>query len=197
MARPREHDDDTRDALLAHARRLLRDEGASALSIRRVADAVGTTTRAIYSVFGSKEGLVRALHREGFAGLDRELATVPESDDPIAEIRALAMAYRTSALARPDLYELMFACPVPEFEPDADDQALALGTLDRLRRAVARAVAEGTVDGDVEERTITLWGLVHGLASLELTGVPPGVDPDRVWDGAVDALLTGLIRPGG
>ena len=195
MARPREHDDDTRDALLTHARRLLHEEGPAALSIRRVADAVGTTTRAIYSVFGSKEGLVRALHRERFGGLDAELSTVPETDHPIADLYALAMAYRRSALARPDLYEVMFACPVPEFEPDADDQALALGTLDRLRQAVARAVDTGIVRGDVEEDTIALWGLVHGLASLELNGVPPGVDPDRVWAGAVDAMLAGLSRP--
>lgn len=194
MARPREHDEDTRRALLATAGALLRDEGPGALSIRRVAAAVGATTRAIYSLFGSKQGLIRALYREGFAGLDAELAAVSVSADPVADIHALGLAYRRSALAHPDLYDVMFACPLPEFEPDQADQALALGTLERLRQAVLRGIEQGRVDGDPDQRTLQLWALVHGLASLEIAGAPPGFDTELAWEQALDAMLQGL-RP--
>lgn len=192
MARPREHDDATRAALLDAAAALLRERGDGAVTVRGVADRVGTTTRAIYSLFGSKEGLVRALFRRGFAGLDEELAAVPRSDDPLADLHALGLAYRRSAMARPDLYDVMFDCPIPEFEPDEDDQVLALGTLDRLRQAVRRGLDERAIHGDLEERTIQLWGLVHGLASLELAGVPPGLDVAAVWDGGLTAMITGM-----
>lgn len=196
MARPREHDDETRDSLLAAAAAILEERGDAALTVRGVADRVGTTTRAIYSLFGSKEGLVRALYRRGFQGLDDELAAVEASDDAIADLHALGLAYRRSALARPDLYDVMFDCPIPEFEPDAADRELAMGTLERLRGAIRRGLDDGELQGDVEERTFQLWGLVHGLVTLELGGVPPDLDVDRVWDGALSSMLDGMGRGG-
>ena len=53
MGRPKEHDEATGVALLDAAERLVATGGVGALSVRAVAEAVGTTTRAIYSVFGS------------------------------------------------------------------------------------------------------------------------------------------------
>src|SRR5581483_373386 len=49
MGRPKEHGEETRERLLEAAARILTEEGAQAVTIRRVADEVGTTTRAIYS----------------------------------------------------------------------------------------------------------------------------------------------------
>ena len=76
MGRPREHDERTRAALLAAAERIVAEGGPAALSVRAVADAAGTTTRAVYSLFGSKDGLlVEALARDAFEFLyhrDRE-----------------------------------------------------------------------------------------------------------------------------
>lgn len=193
MPRPREHDEHTRERLLVAAGAALSREGAAGLSVRRLSDEVGVSTRAVYSLFGSKEGLVREMFVAGFAGLADELDAAAGAEDPVEEIRDLADAYRRSALTRPHLYDVMFACPVPEFEPSAADGALALSTLDRLRAAVRRAVEGGRIAGDVEEVTIGLWGLVHGLASLELAGTPDDLDTDAVWHRAVDAMLRGLV----
>jgi AcrR family transcriptional regulator len=48
MGRPREHDAATRARLLSAAARLSADEGWSAVTVRRVAEEAGTTTRAVY-----------------------------------------------------------------------------------------------------------------------------------------------------
>jgi len=56
MGRPREHDEATRAALLEAAERIVADRGPTALSVRAVAEAAGTSTRAVYSLFGSKDG---------------------------------------------------------------------------------------------------------------------------------------------
>ena len=59
MGRPREHDDQTRESLRAAAEQLFSGErGPSGVSVRAVAERVGTSTRAIYSLFGSQEGLL-------------------------------------------------------------------------------------------------------------------------------------------
>jgi AcrR family transcriptional regulator len=52
MGRPREHDQATAEALLDAAERTVQAAGLEGLSVRGVADDVGTTTRAVYSVFG-------------------------------------------------------------------------------------------------------------------------------------------------
>jgi len=54
MGRPREHDDATAAALLAAAEWILEEEGLQALSLRRLAEAADTTTRAVYSLFGNR-----------------------------------------------------------------------------------------------------------------------------------------------
>ena len=58
MGRPREHDEETRAALRAATERIVAESGIGAFSVRAVAREVGTTTRAVYSLFGSKEGLL-------------------------------------------------------------------------------------------------------------------------------------------
>src|SRR3954471_24015483 len=109
MGRPREHDDDVRLALLAAAERLVERDGAEALSVRAVADAVGTTTRAIYSVFGSKAGLLEALAARLFELLADAIDTVKLTDDPSRDlVTASLVGFRRTALQHRALYNLVF-----------------------------------------------------------------------------------------
>src|SRR5512138_3570780 len=77
--RRRTASDDVEQALLEAAARLLTDEGPEALSVRRVAAEAGVSAMGVYSRFGGKQGLVEALFLDGFARLERVLATVPRS----------------------------------------------------------------------------------------------------------------------
>src|SRR5215207_9476693 len=52
VGRPKEHDAATGEALLDAAEHIVERGGMAALSVRRVADRAGTTTRAVYAVFG-------------------------------------------------------------------------------------------------------------------------------------------------
>ena len=196
MGRPREHDERTRARLLEAASRILAVEGSAALSVRRIANEVGTTTRAIYSLFGSKQGLVRALCHDGFAALDRRVAAVVPTDDPAADLTAMLAAYRASALERPDLYQVMFAA-TPPFEPTPAEQAFSLRSLDRLRATVTRGVDAGAFPGrDPHQLTMQIWALAHGLASLELRGAfPTRHSAHACWQEATAALLAGYRQP--
>jgi AcrR family transcriptional regulator len=176
VARPRLYDDTTRLAL-----------------VRAVAEAVVASTTAIYGLFGSKAELVRAMYVAGFEHLEAELHGVPTSDDPLVDLLDLGLAYRRSAVDEPHLYDVMFACPVPEFVPDEADAALAVGTLDVLRGGVRRVVETGGLPRgtDVEEVTLGLWALVHGLASLELVGAL-GDRGEAFWRTYLTATVRGL-----
>ncbi len=184
---------DVRDALLEAAGRLLHDEGPHALSVRRLADAVGTSTQAIYTQFGGKEGVVRAMYREGFARLAAHMGSVPVSSDARADLRALGHAYRDAALASPHLYDVMFGRAVPEFECTDDDRVEALATFGLLAEGVQRGLDQRVVHGaDAAGIAAHLWLSVHGYVSLELTGYlveTPGFDYATTLDRAIEPFL--------
>jgi len=191
MPRPREHDETTRQRLLDRAGVILDEEGLAGLSTRRLALDVSTTTRAVYSLFGDKAGLLRALYRAGFETLRGQTEAVPVTADPLDDIASLASAYRDSALRNRNLYSLMFDM-VPGWRPQPEDQAFARSTLRPLAAAVARAVDRGQLPDDVRGLTTELFALVHGLASLELAGLLGGAEEAAArWESAVAAALRG------
>jgi AcrR family transcriptional regulator len=195
MARPRKRDyDSLRRELIDAGGRLLADEGPSALSTRRVAQATGTSTTAVYSLFGDKAGLVREMFLEGFERLSAAFAAVPRTDDPVADLLALGDAYRANARDNPHLYELMFGRPVPEFQPDAEAAERIQPTFDALVEACARCLASGDfTGGGPYEIAVQLNAMAHGLASLELRGaLGDEAEADAHWKRAFASLLKGL-----
>src|SRR4051812_17992187 len=134
---------DVRVALLDAAGEVLHREGPGALTTRRLAQEAGTTTQSIYTQFGGKEGIVRAMFREGYTRLEARIRRVRDTDEPLADLRDAGRAYRAAALASPHYYDVMFGRPVPEFTPNADDLAASAATRALLQRSVQRCIDAG------------------------------------------------------
>src|SRR5690348_11486046 len=103
MGRPREHDEHTGLALLAAAERIVQTGGLDSLSLREVAAEAGTSTRAVYSLFGSKDGLVAALGARAFELLHEGLDALPVTDDARQDVIEAALMFRRFALEHPSL----------------------------------------------------------------------------------------------
>jgi AcrR family transcriptional regulator len=176
---PRVADPSVRDALLEAAARQIALGGSGSLTLRRLADEVGTSTMAVYTHFGGMQNLRQEIRREGFRRLKQHLDSVPSSRDPLADLALLGWAYYDNALENPHLYRVMF---LDHHEP-ADD-VVGLDTFDQLVAAVARCAAAGRfAPADPFDLAVQLWVAVHGLVSLELSGL---VAPDL----AVEMLTT-------
>jgi len=84
-------------------------EGLDGLSVRRLADRAGTTTRAVYSSLGSKEALLAALGVRAFELLGEQVAAVPRSQDPAADlVTAATLGFRHWVLEHPALFRIGF-----------------------------------------------------------------------------------------
>lgn len=193
MGRPRKHDGRTAAALLDAAERTIETDGLQALSVRGLSADVGTTARAVYSVFGSKDGLLGALGTRGFRMLGAAVKEVPVTDDPIADlVVAGASAFRGFVLAHPALFGVAIQLPAPT--PDAgyhvrDEATAAFAELEarvgRLRKA--RLGGRSVLQASVE-----FHALCEGLAAVELRGqLLPGQE-EETWRGALYALVTGF-----
>jgi AcrR family transcriptional regulator len=194
MGRPKEHGDRTRAALLDAATEILGKEGISAVSVRRVADQAGTTTRAVYALFQDKDGLLRALFRVAAETMRRHHEAVPPDADPIRELHALAAAYRAGAHEQPYLYSLFVG--TRDAKPTEDDLAVAFRSLERVLETVRRAIAWGLMPGrDPEAIGRQLWATVHGLASLELGGFLGEPDDAAAhWRDTMTVCLLGYTK---
>ncbi|MGH4010143.1 MAG: TetR/AcrR family transcriptional regulator [Pseudonocardiaceae bacterium] len=194
MPRPKLHDDALRGRLLDTAGEMVTSAGTDALSLRRLAAAAGTSTSAVYALFGGKPGLMRALFVEAFSRFGQYQHTVAPSEDPLADLLALGRAYRASAKADPHFYTVMFGSVMRGFAPTPQDMAHAEATFTPVLDAVRRAITAGLLRDENPALIATaLWANVHGLVSLELGGAMQqhALSPAEVFEAALRANLDG------
>jgi AcrR family transcriptional regulator len=195
MGRPRQYTEATGVELLNAAERLVGAHGVGALSVRAVSAEVGTTTRAIYSVFGSKDDLVAALAARTFDMLGAAVAALPRTSDPAQDlIDAGAIAFRNLAIDHPVLFALGIQRVDHGSDHDHRIEAAAHGAWSQLRERVARlpAVSDGN-DAQINRVATAFHALCEGLAALELRGVITSSTADELWRDALAALVTGLV----
>ena len=179
-------EDDRRGRLLEAAARLLGEEGPAALTTRRLAREVGTSTMAVYTHFGGMPDLVREIVAEGFARLERRVATVPTTDDPMLDLRALAAAYLANARENPHLYAVMFgSASLGGYRLSEDERAVGLVAFGQLVAGIVRAMDAGRLRaGDPAAAAGQVWTALHGFVMIELAGfdhVVPDPERDLLW----------------
>ncbi len=192
MPPPKVHDAALRDVLLTQTSRLVAEHGADAVSVRTVASAAGTSTSAVYALFGSRDHLLAAVAAEAVARFASHLAAVGQQDDPVARLLDLGRADRASALEDPHFYRVMFGAGTARLRAAEKDLPT---TFSVLQQAAQRCIDSGrcAVD-DAERMANTLWALVHGLVELELAGLIDGDPTDRAaaFDRALGDIWLGF-----
>jgi AcrR family transcriptional regulator len=196
VGRPREHNEATAVALLEAAERTVQAAGLEGLSVRRLADDVGTTTRAVYTLFGSKDGLLVALGTRAFAMLGASIAELPETEDPAADLVEAGVAvFRRFAIGHPSLFGIGVQQTVgPTLA--GDFAKAATQALTGLERRVTRVEVAGLLGSrTVRDATCEFHALCEGLAAVELRGrMTPGAET-RIWRDALTALVAGFAVP--
>jgi AcrR family transcriptional regulator len=158
--------------IAAAARRLLDKEGTEAVTMRRVAGAVGVTPMAVYRHYPNRAGLLNALADRGFEELAARLAGKRFSGDIEQRLTRMVEIYLDHALQKPRLFEIMFLKPrqgARRYPRDFKSGGSPTANL------MANAVREGMESGcfaedDVWEIVFEMGALSHGLIMLYLGG---------------------------
>src|SRR5262245_11423949 len=135
-----EHTKETRARILAAARRLLEKGGQEAVTMRRVARAVGVTAMAIYHHFPDRAALLRALaDAEG----DRISALFDDwqvRGSAVSRLRKMTESYIDYAFARPRIFAFLFLYDRPEIRRFPEDfRSRRSPMLNRVADTVAEA----------------------------------------------------------
>jgi AcrR family transcriptional regulator len=168
----------TASKIASAARRLLIQDGAEAVTMRRVAAAVGVTPMAIYRYYPDRASLLNALADEGFKELAARLAVKKFSGGVAARLMNMMDIYLEHALQNPRLFELMFLKPRHGARSyPRDFKAGRSPTASLLAEVVQRGMDSGYFHkGDAWEIVFEMGALSHGLLLLYFGGrmaVPP------------------------
>jgi AcrR family transcriptional regulator len=200
MGRPKEHNERTALALLDAAERIVEEGGLAAVSVRHVADAVGTTTRAVYSLFGSKDGLIVALGARAFSLLGAAIEALPTTADPARDlVEAGVLVFRPFALGHPALFRIGVQQVAVSSEQAGQFRRAQEDALAGLRDRIAPLAAAGRLrERGIPDAIAEFHALCEGLAALELRLAIPGDDAERIWRDGLAALVAGwyAIRAG-
>jgi AcrR family transcriptional regulator len=161
-------------------RRLLDKEGAEAVTMRRVAKAVGITPMAIYRHYPDRAALLNALADEGFEELAARLTGKCLFTSIEKRLTQMGEIYLNHALQNPRLFELMFLKPREGARSYPQDfKAGDSPTANLMAEAIREGMKNGHFrEGDVWEIVFEMGALSYGLIMLYLGG-RMGMTPAR------------------
>lgn len=170
MARRSEHSrPELHDLALKAAGRIVAREGIAALTARRLATAIGYTVGSLYLIFRNLDDLVLQLNAQTLDELHAQARTVGEKNpEPRERLLALAGAYVRFADEHRNLWRLVFEHRQPARLPAWYPERVA-----RIFALVEGALTELTPSrrpAEIRQAARALWGGVHGICVLAMTG---------------------------
>ncbi|WP_206446190.1 TetR/AcrR family transcriptional regulator [Agrococcus sp. KRD186] len=189
MGRPRLHDEHLQQRLLEAATDLMAVDGPD-FSLRPLVASVGTSTSAVYSLFGSRGELLEAITVRAASSFVAAQRTA-HSDDPVQHIVGIAHAIRQWATENAAMFQVVFG--------RTDDSPAIAEARDRatepLLEAVTAAIEQGILHGDAETTARTIFAGLHGFIALELLGHYPAGQADTLFTALLAAIWRSWATP--
>jgi len=150
-----------REAAISAAFALIAEGGEAALSLRRVAEAVGVAHRSLYNHFADREALVDAVAEAGFDALAGKLRKASSRAEFVE-------TYVRFVIDNSNLYRVMKSQPVSAINGKPDLQR----AIERSAKESARLFCDPYADSDERRRTvIKVLILLYGGISMYMEGI--------------------------
>ncbi|MGB8602201.1 MAG: TetR/AcrR family transcriptional regulator [Rhizomicrobium sp.] len=197
MARKREKDAAAfRDKVCLAAIHLFAERGIAGVTMRALAQAMGTSTMKTYHYFQDKDEILAEVLTRTFNRFADVLDAAGAIEGNAYErARAKRYAYVQFALTEPESYRLMFEMPHPHEHAYPQMAAAMDRTRSGMRKSMEELLVAGLVQGNPDFIGHAFWSSMHGAVSLYLAGkMSPGINPDDVVDVGILGLF-GFLSP--
>lgn len=169
-----------RDDLIQAASERLQGEGLDDFSTTKVAEACDTSRQMIYTLFGGKAELLKAVYDDTAQRLSDQLDTV-EAEDPIDRFYRLGHVYRDFMLENAALFDRMLSLKASQNYSGPGSLITRTPAHDHFDDALEDCKKAGIIPEktDVHELTDVLWAGVNGIIRLQLIGYYPDEETAR------------------
>jgi AcrR family transcriptional regulator len=191
--------DQTKARLLTEARDLYLEQGFARFSLREVARRAGISAAAVYRHFDDKQALLSNVCAAGFRIFSSYLLQAHAARTPRARLSASTLQYLRFAVENPRDYRFIFMGAKEDFTtlappPDnIEGESTFRFLVDRVGECMQAHVIK---KADPFMVATVIWGHVHGLVSLRLSGHLASLGSDaqfaRFYEKATEQLLAGL-----
>ncbi|WP_158743082.1 TetR/AcrR family transcriptional regulator [Acidisphaera sp. L21] len=184
-------------ALLDAAEQVIAMQGLSALRARALADQVGCSVGAIYTIFPDLDGIILAVNARTLTDIDTALSGANEVSDPASQLVHLAHAYLAYAAGHRSRWAALFqhtmanGCSAPDWYARQQEAAFS-----HIEAPLARLCPD-LAPQPCALLARSLFAAVHGMVALGLdekvAAMPLPVLQDQVAT-VVSAMARGLIE---
>lgn len=179
-----------KDSILEAARSIMLREGWSAVSIRKIADAIGYSLPIVYNHFENKDAILEDFIRHGFTLLSEEaLAAKATATDPALQLKAIAKAYFGFAFSQREYYQIMFGLGVPNC--DRAQEIAEIGRFGSIIIATIQQLQNGGPNTQTILKFHTFWSILHGLSSINMVNLT--ATPDDMQQQVLQDAVQGFI----
>ncbi|NIR30368.1 MAG: TetR/AcrR family transcriptional regulator [Gammaproteobacteria bacterium] len=191
MARRNDHTrGQIREMALQAAETIVSTEGLSGLSARKISRDMGYTVGTLYLVFRNLDELVLALNARTLDELHRRMTdAAARSSEPLERVGGLAQAYLGFAQDHRHRWEMIYEHRLPEGEPLPDWYRDKIARVFALVEQALAPLADRYEPAHITQAARALWGGVHGICILALTG-----KLDVAGEARAPALVDSLVR---
>jgi len=164
------HHGHLREALIASALKMVKEQGAESVSVREVAKRAGVSSGAPFRHFPSRTTLMTAVAEQAMRRFRGEIVHALEevkSDEPLARFRALGTAYMRWVVRNPEHFQVISNRTLIDFDGSASlrrDNA-------EIRELMEQLLSEQRQDApllqdDLKVISFTARALAYGIARM-------------------------------
>lgn len=190
--------DEVRQAIMETAWNIVMTQGWHALSMRSIAGAIEYSAPVIYSHFDNKEALLHEFYKQGFLLLGKKLEKARSKyDSPEDRLYAVALGYWDFAFDNKQYYQVMFGvnmecCSGGNNRPPEVENVISI-----FQSSIEEVLNKnGNKKADPQLKRSTLWSILHGLVSINLTSkiLKEKGKTEKVLDDAIQSFIFSLKK---
>lgn len=172
------------EQILDAAQIILEMQGAEALTMRTLAQALSVRPSSLYRHFDSQAALLRALGDRAALNLRDQLALASQGLEARPALLSAAQAYLEYARQHPHIYALLLTGG-DELPPEQ----LAASAGKALWNTLLELVGALSGNPDDTDHAVAFWTFLHGFAALESSGTFGKSGPKGGLDVGLEAIL--------
>ncbi len=182
---------------LGEARNIAAQDGLSGLTARQIAKRIGCSVGTVYNVFENLDFLILHLNGRTLDALYEALSEVAPGDEPRQAVHALIKRYLEFVQAHTNLWSVLFDHIWPKDTELPDWYILKVQHPLGLLEAALTPLFSPDAKAECHRAAAVLWGGLHGLCSLAMTGklgtvIEGGLD--EMAGLLIDNFIAGLER---